>query len=576
MATGASQMYYIRRPDGTLSQHFGAPPQGYVPINVPAAAPLPQVMPVSQACGVRAARPSGLPAVMSSGGYGQKVERAPGMDPSVKIPEVPKGRLILNHIRTLATGDDTLGDIDDAAVVIKDNVIEWVGKASNIPKELVHSATGERGILDCSHILIATAGFINTHHHFYQTITRGVAPANELFGWLQTLYDVWKHMTPSMLKAACKATACELILSGCTLASDHAYVWPNGCRLDDEIAAVLETGLRFQPVRGSMSLGKSKGGLPPDECVEIEDEIMVECRRLIETYHDTSKYSMLRIALGPCSPFSVTKELMIKSARLAREYEKVLLHTHLAENKNDIDFSLKNYGERPKEFIASVEWDRDDCWFAHCVQLDESDLNKFEARQCGVSHCPSSNLRLASGIAPIRKMLDHNIPVSLAVDGSASNDHSNLLSEARLAMLISRVRDFRPATNWEGTNAEPGDPTALSPKDALYIATVGGARCLSREDEVGKIAPGYAADIVGWSDCGTSMTALSLVGCAQDPLSGLLVTGPSSVTMSIINGEPIVWDGKFLKMDLGKVIEDAKQASKDILAAARYNKRATK
>ena len=496
------------------------------------------------------------------------------MDPAVKIPEVPKGRLVLTHIGTLATGDATLGDIDDAAVVILDNTIEWVGPTANLPKELADQA--DRGVRDCSHILIATAGFINTHHHFYQTITRAVAPANELFGWLTTLYDIWKFMTPSMLKAACKATACELILSGCTLATDHAYIWPNGCRLDDEIAAVLETGLRFQPVRGSMSLGKSDGGLPPDEVVENEDDIMKDSRRLIETYHDSSKYAMLRIALGPCSPFSVTKEIMVKSAKLAREYEKVMLHTHLAENTNDIDFSLEKYGERPKDFIASVEWAQSDCWFAHCVQLDDADIALFSEKQCGVAHCPSSNLRLASGIAPICKLLDHDVPTGIGCDGSASNDHSNILAEARLAMLIARVRDFRPATNPEGTNAVPGDPTALSPKQALYLATVGGARCLNRQDEVGKIAPGYAADLVGWSNsAGDSATALSLVGCAHDPLSGLLVTSPASVTMSIINGDPVVWDGKFVKVDLGQVIADAKQASKDLLAAAGYSKRAT-
>jgi len=510
-----------------------------------------------------------------------KGEVSTEMDPAVKIPQPPKGRLILNHIGTLATGDETLGDIDDAAVVIKENVIEWVGKADDIPQELLDSAErecpgGGAGVLDCSHILIACPGFVNTHHHFYQTITRGVAPANELFGWLTTLYDVWKFMDADILKAACKATACELILSGCTLASDHAYIWPNNCRLDDEIAAVLETGLRFQPVRGSMTMGKSQGGLPPDDVVETEEGILEDSRRLIETYHDTSKYSMLRIALGPCSPFSVDKEIMLKSARLAREYEKVLLHTHLAENTNDIDYSLEKYKERPWEFIASVEWDRDDCWFAHCVQLDAKDLEVFSDKQCGVAHCPNSNQRLASGIAPIRKMLDHNIPVGLAVDGSASNDHSNMLAEARTAMMVSRVRDFRSATNDAGTNAVPGDPTALSPKDVLYIATTGGARCLNREDEIGKIAPGYAADIVGWSDEGDSSTALSLVGTAHDPLSGLMVTGPSALTMSIINGDPVVWDGKFLKVDLGQVIADAKAASAELMKRAGYSKRATK
>lgn len=497
------------------------------------------------------------------------------MDPAVKtmIPPVPQGRLILTHIGTLATGDETLGDIDDATVVILNNVIEWVGKTVDLPQELADAA--DRGIRDCSHILIATPGFVNTHHHFYQTLTRGVAPANELFGWLTTLYDVWKFLTPDMLKAACAATACELILSGCTIATDHAYIWPNDCRLDDEIEAVLETGLRFQPVRGSMSLGQSQGGLPPDEVVEKEDDIMKESRRLIETYHDPSKYAMLRIALGPCSPFSVTKDIMVKSAKLAREYDKVLLHTHLAENTNDIDFSLEKYGERPKDFIASVEWDRNDCWFAHCVQLNEADMTVFAEKQCGVAHCPSSNLRLASGIAPVRQMMDCNIPVGIGCDGSASNDHSNLLSEGRLAMLIARVRDFRSATNIEGTNAVPGDPTALSPKQALYLATIGGARCLNREDELGKIAPGYAADLVGWSNQGDTLTSLSLVGCAQDPLSGLFVTSPPSVTISIINGDPVVWDGKLLKVDLATVITNAKQASKDLLSAAGYNKRAT-
>jgi cytosine/adenosine deaminase-related metal-dependent hydrolase len=504
-----------------------------------------------------------------------QVWKQDNMDPAVKIPPVPQGRLILTRIGTLATGDDTLGDIDDAAVVIRNNVIEWVGKTTDLPSDLVTAATAERGIRDCSHILIMTPGFVNTHHHFYQTLTRGVAPANELFGWLTTLYDVWKFITPSMLKAACTATACELLLSGCTLATDHAYIWPNGCRLDDEIAAVLQTGLRFQPVRGSMSLGKSQGGLPPDEVVEKEQDILLESRRLIETYHDPNKYAMLRIALGPCSPFSVTKEIMIQSAQLAREYDKVLLHTHLAENTNDIDFSLEKYGERPKDFIASVQWDQHDCWFAHCVQLNQADMEVFGSKQCGVAHCPSSNLRLASGIAPVRQMMeDYNIPVGIGCDGSASNDHSNLLSEGRLAMLIARVRDFRSATNEQGTNAVPGDPTALSPKQALYMATVGGARCLNREDEIGKIVPGYAADLVGWSNHGDSLTALSLIGCAQDPLSGLFVTSPPSVTISIVNGDPVVWDGKLLKVDLATVIANAKQASKDLMTAAGYNQRA--
>lgn len=304
----------------------------------------------------------------------------------------PTGTLLLKDIGKLATLNAQLGDIDDAAVYIQGNVIAWVGKTADIPVAYREADT----VLSLPDRVI-TPGLVNTHHHMYQSLTRVIAQDDKLFGWLTSLYPVWNLMTGEDAYISAKLSMVELLWSGCTTSSDHLYVYPNDVTLDDTIRAARDVGMRFHPTRGAMSFGKSKGGLPPDEQVEDEEKVLADMRRLIEEYHDPNRYSMLRMGLAPCSPFSVSTELMASSANLAREYPAVRLHTHLAENQEDIDYSMKMFNCRPGEYIKRVGWDRDDCWFAHCCCLDEQEIKMFADRGVGISHCPSSNLRLGSG-----------------------------------------------------------------------------------------------------------------------------------------------------------------------------------
>ena len=439
--------------------------------------------------------------------------------------------------------DDQRREIRRGALLVRDHLIEQVGATADLPD------TADE-VLDLSDRYVVFPGLINTHHHFYQCLTRAVPGGQnaELFDWLQALFPIWRHLTPEALKVSAQMAAAELMLSGCTTASDHHYLFSNGCTLDDEIEAVREIGMRFHASRGSMSLGQSQGGLPPDDLMESEEFILKDSQRLIERYHDSAHSAMVRITLAPSSPFSVTPDLMRESAALARAYPGVRLHTHLAENVKDVIYSKEKYGLTPGDFARSVGWLGDDVWHAHCVKLSDEAIRAFGQTGTGVAHCPCSNMRLASGIAPIRKMLDHQVPVGLGVDGSASNDSGHLLQEARMALLAARVRDE--------------DPTVLSAREALEIATRGGARVLGRDD-VGYLAPGMAADFVA-----VNLDTPAFAGAYHDVVAALLLCQVDRVDYSVINGRRVIDNGRLTTLDLPALIERHNHQARALVAAS--------
>ena len=386
---------------------------------------------------------------------------------------------------------------------------------------------------------VVIPGLVNTHHHFYQTLSRAVPAAQdaELFTWLKTLYPIWAKLTPEMACVSTQTAMAELLLSGCTTSSDHLYLFPNGTRLDDTIEAAHEIGMRFHAARGAMSVGESKGGLPPDTVVEDEAAILADTQRLIERWHDPARHAMTRIVVAPCSPFSVSRELMRDAALLARE-EGVSLHTHLAENDNDIAYTREKFNCTPAEYAEALGWVGPDVWHAHCVKLDEAGIALFARTGTGVAHCPGSNMRLASGIAPIRAMRDAGVPVSIAVDGSASNDAGHMLGEARLALLLQRV-----------AHGPVKGPSALTAREVLEIATLGGARVLGRDD-IGALAPGMSADIVG-----VPLDDIGVAGALHDPLAALFFCHVPRVRHSVVNGRVVVRDGRLTTIDLPRHLE---------------------
>jgi len=396
---------------------------------------------------------------------------------------------------------------------------------------------------------------INTHHHFYQTLTRAVPAAQDanLFNWLITLYPIWARMTPSDINISTKTALAELALSGCTTASDHLYLFPNGSRLDDEIIAANEMGLRLHASRGSMSLGESKGGLPPDSVVDPEEIILKDSQRLIEQYHDPSPGSMTQIVLAPCSPFSVTGELMKQSADLARHYG-VHLHTHLAETQDEEVFCEHQFGHRPVAYMQSLDWVGQDVWFAHSVWVDKEEINVYAKTGCGVAHCPSSNMRLASGIAPVWEFLSAGIKLGLGVDGSASNDSSHLLAEARQAMLLARLR-----AGVEGASLSGSAKPILTARQALEIATTGGARVLGRND-IGSLEIGKCADFIA-----INLNRLEYAGALHDPLSAVLFCAPVKVDYNIVGGKYIVKQGELVTLDLPNHIHKHNEAAKRLM-----------
>jgi 8-oxoguanine deaminase len=448
--------------------------------------------------------------------------------------------LLVRNADLLVTMDDDHRRIPDGGLFVRDNVIEHVGPSAELPAVADRVIDG-RG-------MIVLPGLINTHHHLYQTLTRAVPAAQDatLFKWLKTLYPIWAGLTSEAVYTSALVGLAELMLSGCTTASDHLYIYPNDCRIDDEIQAAREIGVRFQPCRGSMSLGESKGGLPPDGVVEDEAFILKDTQRAIETYHDPEPCAMLRIVVAPCSPFSVTPDLMREAAALARSYG-VRLHTHLAETLDEEKFCLRQFGRRPVGYAEDLGWVGDDVWHVHCVHLNGEEIALFAQTGTGVCHCPSSNMRLASGIAPVRGYLDAGVAVGLGVDGSASNDSSHLLAEARMALLLQRVS---------------GNPAGLSAEEALWLATRGGAQVLGRDD-VGQLAPGKAADFIG-----LRLDRPDYAGALHDPLAALAFCAPQRVDLSVINGRTVVEDGHLLTVDLGPVIERHNRISRELVMGA--------
>ena len=456
--------------------------------------------------------------------------------------------LLIKNVEMLVTMDDQRRELKHASLYIKDGFIQAIGTAKDLPQ------TADE-IIDLSgHIVFP--GLVNTHHHFYQTLTRAVPKAQDanLFNWLVTLYTIWARLTPEDIRTSTQTALAELALSGCTTASDHLYLFPNGSKLDDEIEAATEVGLRLHASRGSMSLGESQGGLPPDSVVDTEEAILKDSQRLIETYHNPNPGSMVQIVLAPCSPFSVTTELMRQSAILAREYG-VHLHTHLAETEDEEDFCLEKFGHRPVAYMQEVDWIGHDVWFAHSVYVNSEEIKLYADTGCGVAHCPGSNMRLASGIAPIVEMLTMGVNVGLGVDGSASNDSSHLLGEARLAMLLSRVGAGVRGASRSGEDAPP----LMSARQALEIATRGGAAVLGRTD-IGSLEVGKCADLFA-----INLNRLDYAGALHDPVAAAIFCAPQKVDLSMVGGKLVVKDGELVGLDVPALVSKHNQAAARLL-----------
>ena len=436
------------------------------------------------------------------------------------------GTLLVRHASVVVTMDAERREIPDGGLFARDGWIEEVGPTADLPTEA-------DDVVDLDgHVVLP--GLVNTHHHLYQTLTRALAQDDGLFRWLRTLYPLWARITPDDLWISTQVGLVELALSGCTTSSDHLYLFPNGCRLDDTIEAARRVGLRFCATRGSMSLGESSGGLPPDSVVEDEDAILADTARVIEAHHDSEPGAMVQIAVAPCSPFSVTSEAMRRSAELARAYG-VRLHTHLAETVDEERFCLEAFGMTPLQYAEEVGWLGDDVWFAHGVHVDADGIRRLAATGTGVAYCPTSNMRLASGIAPVAAYLRAGVPVGLGVDGSASNDGGHLLAEARQAMLVARL-----------ASADQGD-RLMSVRQALELATLGGAAVLGRSD-IGSLETGKVADFVA-----LSLDRVEYAGAA-DPVAAVLLCAPVRVDHTYVGGRPIVVDGRVTTVDTDELI----------------------
>lgn len=444
---------------------------------------------------------------------------------------------LLRHATCIVTMDTERREIADGAILITDHTITALGPTDTLPQ------TADT-VIDCRGMILLP-GLVNTHHHLFQTLTRAVPAAQDanLFGWLTTLYPIWAKLRADDIYISAKLGLAELLLSGCTTAADHLYLYPNDSTIDDEIRAAQELGVRLHASRGSMSLGRSQGGLPPDNLVENEAAILRDTRRAIETFNDPAPYAMLRIVVAPCSPFSVTPDLMRESVALARSYG-VTCHTHMAETLDEEHFCQEHFGRRPIAYAEELGWIGNDIWFAHSVHINADEIQRMAASGTGAAHCPSSNMRLASGIAPIVAMLRAGVRVGLGVDGSASNDSSHLLAEARMSMLLQRVG---------------GDPAALSARQALELATLGGARTLSRND-IGSLEPGKAADIVGWR-----LERPAYAGALHDPVAALVFCQPQNVDLAIVHGRQRVRDGAIIGLDMTTLVQEHNRRARALM-----------
>jgi cytosine/adenosine deaminase-related metal-dependent hydrolase len=462
--------------------------------------------------------------------------------------------LLIHNAHTIATQDSARSELRNACIFIRDQRIAFIGPATDLPPE----ALAADEVIDARKHLV-TPGLVNTHHHMYQSLTRAIPQVQnaELFGWLRGLYPIWAGLTPEMVQVSTQVAMAELLLSGCTTSSDHLYIYPNGVRLDDSIEAAREIGMRFTASRGSMSVGQSQGGLPPDRVVENEDFILKDTQRVIEAFHDTHFGAMTQVAVAPCSPFSVSRDLMRLSAELARA-KGVRLHTHLAENDHDLAYSREKFGCTPTQYAQDLGWLGPDVWHAHCVKLDDEGISLFAASKTGVAHCPCSNMRLASGIAPIRRMLDAGVPVGLGVDGSASNDAAHMVNEARQALLLARVgRALQPPLERTLANGERKTffgcdlgPAEMTARDVLHLATAGGAQVLGRKD-IGSLEVGLCADLVLFN-----LNTLSFAGGAvHDPVGALLLCGSPNADYTIVNGRVVVREGQLSTLELEPLLE---------------------
>jgi 8-oxoguanine deaminase len=456
--------------------------------------------------------------------------------------------LLIRNAHILVTMDDHRREIAGGGLFIRDGFIEKVGPTSELPK------TADE-ILDLAdHIVLP--GLINTHHHFYQTLTRVVPEAQDanLFNWLKTLYPIWARMNSDHIRVSTKTALTELALSGCTTASDHLYLFPNGSKLDDEILAGKETGLRLHASRGSMSLGESKGGLPPDSVVDDEETILKDSQRLIEQYHDASPGSFTQVVLAPCSPFSVTGNLMQQSAALAREYG-VQLHTHLAETQDEEEFCLEMFGHRPVAYMQEVDWVGEDVWFAHSVHVNEEEIGVYARTGCGVAHCPTSNMRLASGIAPILEMLKAGVKVGVGVDGSASNDGSHMLEEVRMVKMAARVRAGLMGASLSGEDAPP----LMTARQALELATRGSASVLGRSD-LGSLQVGKAADFFA-----INLNRIDYAGALHDPVAAVVFAAPVKADYTVVGGKYVVKAGDMVTVDVPNLITEHNRLASQLL-----------
>jgi cytosine/adenosine deaminase-related metal-dependent hydrolase len=452
--------------------------------------------------------------------------------------------LFIHRAACIATQDDAGTELFNASLLLRDGRVARIfPENESVEAYLQPGAVDE--VIDARHHVV-TPGLVNTHHHMVQSLTRAVPQVQnaELFSWLKGLYPIWAGLTPEMVRVSTQIAMAELLLSGCTTSSDHLYIYPNGVRLDDSIEAAHLIGMRFTATRGSMSVGESQGGLPPDRVVEDETFILKESQRLIETWHDASHGAMTQVALAPCSPFSVSQDLMREAAKLARAH-KVRLHTHLAENDHDIAYTREKFNCTPAQYAQDLGWVGDDVWHAHCVKLDDEGTYLFAKTRTGIAHCPCSNMRLSSGILPLRKMLDAGVPIGLGVDGSASNDAAHLLNEARQAMLLARVgRALEPF----GCDSGPSD---MTPRDALKLATRGGAQVLGRAHDIGQIAVGYCADLAMFRTDTVAMAG----GAVHDPVGALLLCSSANADYTVVNGRVVVREGRIDTVDMGPLIE---------------------
>ena len=459
--------------------------------------------------------------------------------------------LLIHNAAMVATLDAANHELANASILIRDRLVEAIGPAADLPAE-ADEVIDARGHL-------VTPGLVNTHHHMFQSLTRAIPGVQnaELFGWLRGLYPIWAGLTPEMVRVSTQVAMAELLLSGCTTSSDHLYLYPNGVRLDDSIEAAQQIGMRFVATRGSMSVGASQGGLPPDKVVENEASILKDTQRVIERWHDAAHGAMVNVAVAPCSPFSVSRDLMRESAALARHHG-VRLHTHLAENDHDIAYSREKFNCTPAQYAQDLGWLGNDVWHAHCVKLDDEGISLFAATRTSVAHCPCSNMRLASGIAPIRRMLDAGVPVGLGVDGSASNDAANMVNEARQALLLARVgRSLAPY----GCDRGPAEMTA---RDALALATRGGAQVLGRTD-IGQLAPGMCADLALFD-----LRTLAFAGAAvHDPVGSLLLCASAPAAFTVVNGHVVVREGRLTTVELEPLLERHNALAIQLAQAAR-------